>query len=163
MAMVAYVIERLAPQVESVVINANRNLETYAEFKVPVIPDGIAGFAGPLAGLQVGMQHCLTPLLVTAPCDSPFLPLDLVARLHAPFANPAVDLTVAKTGEQAHPVFCMVKVSREPHLRAFLETGQRKIDKWYATLNIVEVRFDDEAAFTNINTRDELATFESTR
>lgn len=155
--MVAQVLERLAPQVSEVIINANRSLDAYTAFGHRVIPDVIDGFVGPLAGLQVGLLHATHPLVVTAPCDSPFLPLDLVARLLAALQNNQADLAVAKTFEQVHPVFCLVKRELEPHLRSFLETGQRKIDKWYETLNVVEVSFDDvESAFMNINTREEL-------
>jgi len=155
--MVAQVLERLAPQVNEVIINANRSLDAYTAFGYRVIPDVIDGFVGPLAGLQVGLLHATHPLVVTAPCDSPFLPLDLVARLLAALQNNQADLAVAKTFEQVHPVFCLVKRDLEPHLRSFLETGQRKIDKWYETLNVVEVSFDNvESAFMNINTREEL-------
>ena len=155
--MVAQVLERLAPQVDEVIINANRSLDAYTAFGHRVIPDVIDGFVGPLAGLQVGLLHATHPLVVTAPCDSPFLPLDLVAHLLAALQNNQADLAVAKTFEQVHPVFCLVKRDLEPHLRSFLETGQRKIDKWYETLNVVEVSFDDvESAFMNINTREEL-------
>jgi molybdenum cofactor guanylyltransferase len=155
--MVAHVLERLAPQSDEIIINANRSINEYKAFGHRVMPDAIDGFAGPLAGLHVGMAHATTPLIVTAPCDSPFLPLDLVARLLAAMEKENADLAVAKTFDQVHPVFCLVKREREPHLRAFLETGQRKIDKWYATLKVVEVQFDDqEAAFANINTEEEL-------
>src|SRR5436305_15205563 len=78
--MVAHVVERFAPQVGEILINANRNLEEYARFGHRVIADEIAGFAGPLAGFERGLAHARCALLVTAPCDSPFLPLDLVAR-----------------------------------------------------------------------------------
>jgi molybdenum cofactor guanylyltransferase len=159
--MVAHVIERMSPQVDEIIINANRNLDQYARFGHRVVPDAIDGFAGPLAGLHVGMTQATHPLLVTAPCDSPFLPHDLVARLANALTQQHADLAVAKTFDQVHPVFCLVKRSLEPHLRAFLDTGQRKIDKWYATLKVVEVPFDDEeAAFANINTTDELAAHE---
>src|SRR5471030_729127 len=153
--MIEHVIERLAPQVDEILINANQNLESYAKFGYPVIPDVTGGFAGPLAGLQAGLRAAKHSLIVTAPCDSPFLPDDLVARLRA--AMGANDLAVAKTGEQAHPVFAMVRRDRLDHLTAYLEGGGRKIDAWYATLKVVEVAFDDEAdAFRNINTREEL-------
>jgi molybdenum cofactor guanylyltransferase len=159
--MVAHVIQRLAPQVDEIIVNANRNIADYAAFGHRVIADAIDGFAGPLAGLHVGLTRATHPLVVTAPCDSPFLPLDLVARLHDALVAREADLAVAKTFDQPHPVFCLVKRDREAHLRAFLETGQRKIDKWYETLNVVEVGFDDEeAAFANINTRDELGAWE---
>ena len=160
--MVAHVLGRIAPQADEIIINANRSINEYAAFGHRVIADAIDGFAGPLAGLHVGMAHARTPLIVTTPCDSPFLPLDLVARLLLAMEQEHADLAVAKTFDQVHPVFCLVKRDMEPHLRAFLETGQRKIDKWYATLNVVEVQFDDqEAAFANINTEDELRALES--
>jgi molybdopterin-guanine dinucleotide biosynthesis protein A len=153
--MVAWVLERLAPQVGEIVINANQNLEAYAAFGCRVVPDAIGGFAGPLAGLHAGLAAVASELAVTVPCDSPFLPLDLVARLRA--ALGANDLAVAKTGAQPHPVFSLVRRSVHAHLGAFLAGGGRKIDAWYASLNVVEVPFDDEAdAFRNINTREEL-------
>jgi len=164
MPMVAHVLERMSPQVDEVIINANRSIEQYAAFGHRVVPDTIDGFAGPLAGLHVGLMQATTPLLVTAPCDSPFLPLDLVTRLHTAMELGNVDLAVAKTYDQAHPVFCLVKRDLEPHLREFLASGQRKIDKWYATLRVVEVQFDDqESAFANINTEAELRELESAR
>ena len=79
--MVEWVIERIAPQVHEVLINANQNLERYAAFGHRVIPDEIAGYAGPLAGLHRGLTEAANELVATVPCDSPFLPRDLVARL----------------------------------------------------------------------------------
>jgi molybdenum cofactor guanylyltransferase len=153
--MAAWVLERLAPQVDEIVINANQNLEAYARFGHRVVPDEIGGFAGPLAGLHAGLSAIGADLAVTAPCDSPFLPADLVARLRA--ALGANDLAVARTGEQPHPVFSLVRRAVRAHLGEFLAGGGRKIDAWYATLKVVEVPFDDEAdAFRNINTREEL-------
>ena len=159
--MVAHVVERLSPQVGELLVNANRNLEAYAALGHRVVSDEIAGFAGPLAGFERGLAHARTPLVATAPCDSPFLPHDLVARLHAALVAHGAQLAVARTGEQAHPVFCLMRRDVHASLAAFLATGQRKIDKWYAQLAMVEVPFDDEAeAFLNINTREELATLE---
>jgi len=153
--MVAWVLERLAPQVGEIVINANQNLEAYAAFGHRVVPDEVGGFAGPLAGLHAGLAAVAHELAVTVPCDSPFLPADLVARLRA--ALGANELAVAKTGDQPHPVFSLVRRSVHAHLGAFLAGGGRKIDAWYASLKVVEVPFDDEAdAFRNINTREEL-------
>lgn len=160
--MVAWVIERLAPQVDDVIINANANLDQYGAFGQPVVSDAIGGYAGPLAGLHAGLSATSQPLLVTAPCDSPFLPRDLVARLREPLEREACDLAVAKTGDQPHPVFSLVRASLLPHLSAFLDSGGRKIDTWYASLKVVEVPFDDEPdAFSNINTRAELAEHEA--
>ena len=154
--MVQWVLERLAPQVDDIVINANQNLERYRAFGHEVVPDEIGGFAGPLAGLHAGLKAVKHPLVVTAPCDSPFLPLDLVSRLGNALGQN--DLAVAKTGTQPHPVFALVRRDCRDGLEAFLAQGGRKIDAWYASLKVVEVSFDDEAgAFRNINTLDELA------
>jgi len=154
--MVQWVLERLAPQVDDIVINANQNLERYGAFGHRVVPDEIGGFAGPLAGLHAGLKAVAHPLAVSVPCDSPFLPMDLVSRLHSFLRGN--DLAVAKTGAQAHPVFALVKRECRGSLEAFLAQGGRKIDAWYASLKVVEVSFDDEAdAFRNLNTRDELA------
>jgi molybdopterin-guanine dinucleotide biosynthesis protein A len=162
--MVEHAIERLAPQVDELLINANRNPEAYARFGHRVVADEIEGFAGPLAGFERGLAHALGDLVVTAPCDSPFLPADLVARLRGALDAHGADLAVAKTGAQAHPVFSLIRRSVHPSLREFLASGQRKIDRWYAALAVVEVAFDDEPdAFLNINTLDELSGLERSR
>ncbi|MEP7061426.1 MAG: molybdenum cofactor guanylyltransferase MobA [Betaproteobacteria bacterium] len=156
--MVAQVIARLAPQVGALAINANQNATRYAMFGFPVVADAIGGFAGPLAGLHAGLDAATTRYVVTSPCDSPFLPLDLASRLGVALAGANADLAVARTGTQPHPVFALVDRRVLPHLERFLQQGGRKIDAWYATLSVVEVAFDDEAdAFRNINTREELA------
>lgn len=160
--MMQHVLERFAPQVDEVLINANQNLDRYATFGHQVIPDDIGGFAGPLAGLHRGLSTATHDLIATVPCDSPFLPLDLIARLYAALHEQQADLAVARTGDQPHPVFCLTRKSVLPGLIEFLQSGGRKIDAWYARLKVAEVRFDDEeAAFSNINTVDELRTFES--
>ena len=153
--MAAWAIERLAPQVDEILLNANQNLEAYARLGYRVVPDSLGGFAGPLAGLHAGLQAASQPLVVTVPCDSPFLPLDLVARLKEKLSQH--EIAVAKTGDQPHPVFALVRRGVLPHLEAFLAGGGRKIDAWYASLAAVEVSFDDEPeAFRNINTLEEL-------
>lgn len=159
--MVAHAIERLAPQVDFLLINANQNSEAYAQFGYPVIADAITGFAGPLAGLHAGLLAARTPLLVTAPCDSPFLPLDLVSRLCRALIEESADLAVAKTGDQPHPVFSLVRREVLEGLSDFLASGGRKIDRWYSALKVVEVPFPDEAAFANINTPEELDRLEA--
>jgi molybdenum cofactor guanylyltransferase len=159
--MIEWVIERLRPQVSEIVINANQNLDAYRAYGHRVVADAVGGFAGPLAGLHAGLCAATTDALVTVPCDSPFLPLDLVKRLNAARAAENADIAVAKTFDQAHPVFSLVRTSVRAHLEDFLNAGGRKIDTWYATLRVVEVAFDDEAdAFSNINTRAELQAFE---
>ena len=166
--MVAHVLRRLAPQVGPMLINANQNGERYAQigavFNARIVPDIIGGFAGPLAGLHAALSVADTPMVVTVPCDSPFLPHDLVARLSAAAQVHQAQIAVAKTGDQAHPVFALVSVAVRDNLSSFLAAGGRKIDAWYAALPMVEVAFDDEPeAFENINTRDELQVFETRR
>jgi molybdenum cofactor guanylyltransferase len=159
--MVSWVIERFAPQVDEVLINANQNIDAYSAFGHRVIPDTIGGYAGPLAGLHRGLTEARHDLVATVPCDSPFLPADLVSRLHRALDEHTADLAVARTGDQPHPVFCLCRKALLPNLTAFLEAGGRKIDAWYGALKVVEVTFDDEAeAFSNINTQEELQDFE---
>lgn len=155
--MAQHVIERFAPQVDELLINANQNIEKYQGLGYRVIPDAIGVFVGPLAGLHRGLSEAAHPLVVTAPCDSPFLPLDLVAQLKAALEANSAELAVAKTGNQPQPVFSLCRKSVLPSLTAFLESGGRKIDWWYSKLNVVEVPFMDESAFRNINTREELS------
>ena len=159
--LVAHVIERLKPQADELLVNANREIATYETFGYPVIPDAIGGFAGPLAGLHTGMAAAAHELVATVPCDSPFLPTDLITRLLAALQQQEADLAVAKTGNQPHPVFCLCRRALLPNLTQFLENGGRKIDAWYAGVKTVEVAFDDEEqAFANINTPQELSCLE---
>jgi len=153
--MIAAVIARLSPQVDELLINANQNLQAYAAFGHRVVPDTVGGFAGPLAGLHAGLSEASHELVLTVPCDSPFLPFDLFTRLKNKIGEN--DLAVAKTGTQPHPVFALVRATVRKNLEDFLSGGGRKIDAWYASLRVIEVSFDDEAdAFRNINTREEL-------
>ena len=159
--MVAWVLERFAPQVKEVLINANQNLERYAALGHRVIPDEIAGYAGPLAGLHRGLTEAAYALVATVPCDSPFLPSDLIQRLRGAIYNTESDVAVAKTADQPHPVFCLCRKSVLSGLTKFLAGGGRKIDAWYASLKVVEVAFDDNpGAFSNINTEEELLALE---
>ncbi|MGZ5073523.1 MAG: molybdenum cofactor guanylyltransferase MobA, partial [Usitatibacter sp.] len=118
--MVEHVIERLLPQVDEILVNANRNPDAYARFGHRVVADEIEGFAGPLAGFERGLAHAAGALVVTVPCDSPFLPADLVARLREALEREGADLAVAKTGEQAHPVFSLMRRGVHGSLKDFL-------------------------------------------
>lgn len=159
--MVAHVINRLQPQVDEILINANREIERYAAFGHTVIEDDIAGFAGPLAGLHKGMSVAKHPYVLTVPCDSPLLPMNLANRLMHALIQHDADLAVAKTGMQAHPVFCLCRKALLPNLESFLQQGGRKIDTWYGALEVVEVSFNDNPqAFSNVNTPEELLCLE---
>jgi molybdopterin molybdotransferase len=165
--MVAQVLARLRPQVASVAINANQNLEAYGAFGVPVWPDDTPGFAGPLAGLETGLRRCDSAYLLAVPCDSPFLPGDLAARLLAGLQEAGADLALAVTEEnglrQPHPVFCLVKTDKAEVLSRYLAAGGRRMDGWYPQIKVVEVLFEDAEAFRNINTRDELQALDPAR
>ena len=160
--MATHVIARLAPQVSSLLINANRNQDAYAAFGWPVWADEQPDFAGPLAGLQAGLQHCATPYLATAPCDSPFLPQDLVSRLAQTLQDADADLAVAATLDpesgavQPQPVFMLLKTTLLTDLNDYLRDGGRKMETWYRRLNYCETLFSDTEAFRNINTRQQL-------
>ncbi|MES2014136.1 MAG: molybdenum cofactor guanylyltransferase MobA [Pseudomonadota bacterium] len=160
--MIEHVIKRLAPQVNEVIINANREVERYATLGHPVVQDSISGYAGPLAGLHAGMKAAKNTYVLTAPCDSPLLAMDLASRLSIAMLENNADIAVAKTGEQAHPVFCLCSTDLLQHLEHYLQNGGRKFDAWYSTLNVVEVAFDDQPlAFANINTPEDLILLEN--
>ncbi|MEY3262569.1 MAG: molybdopterin-guanine dinucleotide biosynthesis protein [Pseudomonadota bacterium] len=162
--MVQTVLQRLAPQVGTLMINANQNLARYRECGVPAWPDEFEGFAGPLAGLHAGLSHCATPYLVCVPCDSPFLPADLVQKLATALVASGADLAMAVTGtdatRQTHPVFCLMKTTLLPQLTHYLQTGGRKVEAWYRSGKLTEVLFEDESAFANINTEADLRRLE---
>jgi len=156
-ALIEWVIERLQPQVAELLINANQNQQRYSAYGYSVISDLVPDYAGPLAGLHSALASASHDLVLTVPCDSPFLPENLVQRMHTALQEAAADVAVAWTGEQAHPVFCLVRRALRPHLDRFLQQGGRKIDAWYADQNVVPVAFDDQQdAFANFNTLAEL-------
>ena len=160
--------QSLPPQ--DILINANRNLAAYQSLGVPVWPDSLDGFAGPLAGFLTGLEHCQTPLLLTVPCDSPLFPLDLVQRLVQAMADQDADLAMAAAPEadgtvRPQPVFCLLKTELLESLIKFTQGGGRKIDAWTGQHRCATVPFDlpsDSAhAFANANTLAELQELES--
>ncbi len=167
--LVWHALQRLQPQVGTVIINANRHLTAYQQLGVAVHPDPLEDFQGPLAGFLVGLQEARTPYLLTVPCDSPRFPLNLVARLVTALQNEAADIAMASAPEidrqgmpvmRAQPVFCLLSVHLLASLQASLTAGERKIDRWTAQHHTVLVPFDqaqdDPTAFANINTLAEL-------
>lgn len=156
--LVAHVIERLAPQVGGLLINANRSHAEYGALGYALLADRIPDFAGPLAGLHAALVAAATPLVVTVPCDSPYLPRDLVARLHAAMLDQGADLAIARAAGRVHPVFCLCRTALAPQLDIFLRQGGRRVMEWCAGVGGVEVDFDDQpGAFRNFNTLDDLA------
>jgi len=159
--MIAWVLEALAPQVDSLIINANRNLARYEAFGWPVVPDVASGFAGPLAGMASAMAAAAAPCIATVPCDCPFLDARLVARLAA--ARPAAEgICVAHDGERLQPVFALLATSLRQDLEAALAAGERKIARWYARHTLVAVDFSDaRRMFDNLNTPEDLQAAEA--
>ncbi|MBT8527665.1 molybdenum cofactor guanylyltransferase [Polynucleobacter paneuropaeus] len=158
-------INRLKPQVGSIMINANRNIEQYAAYGFPMVSDADSSFSGPLAGFAAGLKACPTEYLVTAPCDSPLLPTNLVELLVTKMTEGSFDLVYASSKDPAgktwaQPVFCLMRVSLSKSLEEFISLGDLKIDRWFKELNSSTVVFDSESAFANINTPEELLTLE---
>ncbi|HEX4985157.1 MAG TPA: molybdenum cofactor guanylyltransferase MobA [Burkholderiales bacterium] len=155
--LVALVLGRLAPQVDEVLISANRNRDAYAAFGKRVIADRIEGYAGPLAGLHAGLAEASHGLVLSVPCDTPFIPMDLAPRLLAPLADEGIDLAVAAAGGRTHYAICLARTRLLDGLANFLESGGRKVAQWHATLRVAEVGFDDQpGAFRNFNTSEDL-------
>lgn len=167
--LVEHALERLRPQVAALGINANRHLLHYQALGVPVWADALDGFAGPLAGFQVGLAHCETPWLVTVPCDTPLFPRDLVARLAQRASAEGAPIVMASAREEdgalrSQPVFCLMRRDLAASLHDFLAGGERKIDTWTARHGALLVPFDAPGdaprAFFNANTLAQLRQLE---
>ena len=164
--LAAHVLARLAPQVGALAISANRNREVYATLGAPwqasVIADSLPDYPGPLAGLLAGLRAARTEWLLSAPCDSPWLPADLAVRLADAARERGVAIATATTTSAAgevslHPVFALLHTSLADDLAAFLDAGERKVRAWYARHTAAEVNFADERAFYNVNSLQDLA------
>lgn len=169
-----HALQRLAPQVGAVAVNANRHLPDYAAFGAPVWPDGLADYAGPLAGFLSGLAQCATPWLLTVPCDTPLFPADLALRLAQAATATGADIAIAAGPEadeaagppllRPQPVFCLLRTALHGSLAQFTAAGGRKIDRWTAQHACTVVPFDqpgdDPRAFFNANTLAELQALE---
>ena len=152
-SMAARVMEALRPQVGALMVNANRNQEAYARLGEPVIADVVGDYSGPLAGMASAMQHAGTTYVVTAPCDSPLIPADLVQRLYQAMGRARAEICVAHDGKRMQPVFALLHCTLLDSILAFLAQGGRKIDQWYALHNTTLADFSDSPeTFLNVNT-----------
>lgn len=161
MPMALFTLMRLSQQVGEAMINANRNLSAYESFGVPVWPDTLSDYAGPLAGFLTGLEHCETEFMVTVPCDTPLFPQDLVARLAQALEREDADIAMAAAPEddgqvRSQPVFSLMRRDLMESLVRFTHEGGRKIDAWTAQHKTVLVPFEDAGAFANANTVAEL-------
>ena len=164
-ALIEFAINRLKPQVSTILINANRSITKYSHYGYPVLMDETPDFSGPLAGFSVGLKHCKTPYLLTSPCDSPLLPFDLAQKMAAELEGNNLELVFASSKESdgkiwSQPVFCLMKSSLQDSLNTFLSKGDLKIDRWFKELRSGTVVFENPQAFANVNTPEELAALE---
>ena len=164
--LIQHVIERLKPQVDEIFINANREINQYEALGLPVLHDESQEFIGPLAGFSLGLQHARHEYVLTVPCDSPLLPLDLAKRLYIDMLESRMDIAVASSDGNTHPVFCLMKKSVLPSLMEYLASSERKVSAWQKSQQYVEIDFSDcvlqdgTSAFTNLNTFEDLAALE---
>ncbi len=161
--LIAHVIARLKPQVNEISINANREIAQYAAFDLPILQDESEEFIGPLAGFSLGLQHAKHDYVLTVPCDSPLFPLDLAARLLNRMLESRMDIAVASSDGNTHPVFCLMKKSVLPSLTEYLASGEHKVSAWQKSQQYIEVNFSGNVdAFTNLNTFEDLTALELT-
>lgn len=156
--LVGHIIEGIAPQVATVLINANRHGDDYARFGFPVVADPIGGFQGPLAGFLAGLKQTTTDYVLTLPCDGPHIVPDLAERLASALNGAGADIAVAHDGERLQPVYALMHRDVLPSLQRALSAGERKIDRWYPLNNWVTADFSDcPQQFSNFNTPEEYA------
>jgi molybdopterin-guanine dinucleotide biosynthesis protein A len=161
--MVSYAIAALAPVVDCMFINANRNIDQYRQFGWPVISDQTDSFDGPLAGILTAMDHADADVLVVIPCDSPLIKTEHLQKLLLTRAENNADVAVAFDGVRLHPVFLAIKTSLQTSLQDYLADGQRKVAVWLDRQNLVKVDFSNEPeVFCNVNTMTELSVLEET-
>lgn len=153
--LLAHVLARLAPQVDDIVINYNRDAVALAGFGRQVVGDTREDFAGPLAGIAAALPLCRHATALVVPCDAPFLPRDLRARL-APALHPGIDLVIAHDGERLQPLFLLLRSKLADALNDYLAGGGRKVESWCLAQRAAIVRFDDKKAFANVNTPEAL-------
>lgn len=160
--MIKLIIDQLATQVQTIIINANRNIEQYGSFGYPVISDqDSTDFNGPLAGMLSAMKSCNTDFILSVPCDGPFLPADLASRLYTELLSHDADICVVHDGDRMSPVFALIKTQLAESLQNYLDNGDRKIDLWYKQHKTVLANFSDcNNISLNINTPEELLQLE---
>lgn len=155
-----WVLTRIRPQVAEILISANRNVEAYAALGYPVVRDKTEGYVGPLAGIARGLLDAGTELVLSVPCDTPFLPDDLVARLYAALGDH--DLVVPLAAGRTQNAICLMRRQVGANLAIFLSQGGRKVQDWQAGLKLAVADFSDEAGyFVNINRPEQLAALDA--
>ena len=155
--LIEYCIETIHPQVSTIIISANRNLQTYRNLGLHAFEDSFGNYEGPLAGFLSGLENTKTPYLVMLPTDVPFFPKDLVKRLLMPILSGSCTATVAKVSGRIQPTFCCIPKESRHSLIDYLSSGQRKIIDWLKRLELMEISFEIPEEFININNETDLA------
>ena len=162
--LIQSVIDKILPQVEQVIINANRNTPDYEALGYRVISDAMNNFQGPLAGFMAAMEFVTTKYIVCVPCDGPMLSDKLVERLASQLLEDHADIAVAHDGHRMQPVYVLMSTHLKDSLEQYLLSDKRKIDQWYANHKVTVVDFSDiPDTFININTRQERDALQSKR
>ena len=160
--MVDYLVQSLRSQGVNIILNANRNLEKYKTYNLPVVSDEMDGFQGPLAGFFAAMKICSSEYILTLPCDGPLLSSNYVSRFIEQHNAKESVICVAEDAERLQPVHALIAVSLQDDLLQFLESGDRKIDRWYGQYEFTKVNFADEPElFLNANRPEDLALIHS--
>lgn len=155
--LIQHVLDHILPQVSRCLINANRSLDAYGTLSLPVVTDLVPGFEGPLMGIATGLHHATTDWVLFVPCDGPFLPETLAARMLDSALKYDADIAVAHDGKRLQPVVALIKRDLLESVQAVLAEGERKIDRWYAQQRMVTVDFSDYPdAFVNINRKSDI-------
>jgi len=161
--LIQHVISRLIPQTDEILISANREIQVYETFGYPVLQDTNNRFLGPLAGFLLGLTHAKQDYVLTVPCDSPLLPLNLAQKLFDGMTETNSDIAIANSDGITHPVFCLMKKSLLPSLQTFMSKGELKVGAWQKSQRYCEVEFSNCGnAFVNLNSINELRELELT-
>jgi molybdenum cofactor guanylyltransferase len=160
--LIEHLLHAITPQVEQIIINANRNQDIYAQYGYPVISDALPNYQGPLAGIATALSTVTTSHMITLPCDGPFISPAYVMRMCETLNQQQAELAIAHNGTRLQPVHALIPVTLSSSLDHYLQSGQRQLTRWLATHQVAEVDFSDDAKyFQNINTKEQLARLES--
>lgn len=155
--LVETVIDAIEPQVDKIVVSANRSLENYRALGFDVVTDKMQGYPGPLVGIMSAMSVTDADLFVTAPCDSPYVGKDYVRKLYQAFVdNPSLRCAAAVSQGYKQPVFMMIRKETEKDIETFLAKGEHRVRGWLESMHVQWVEFDDLSEFDNFNTMEEL-------
>jgi len=155
--LIDWVLAAVKPNSAEVMLNANGSQNAYASFGCRIISDKITDSPGPLAGLHAGLHSAQTEYVLTVPCDTPFLPQDLIARLWQSCSQAEVEAAVAVADGYRQPTIALYRQSVLNKLDAFIGAGGRKVNDWLDSLRLNEVVFDNAVCFDNINSAEDLA------